>query len=152
MPADDKREPDNARGEISPEDREAFKRRAEALGRKLEGAKGQPPGRAPRTDGGVSGGGVSGGNGVTDTQRGNALGQALRISVDLLAGVGVGGGLGWLAQQQFPSIKPWGLVVGLLVGFAAGMMNVIRTARQLQKQAEPMQRSAKSVKDEPEET
>lgn len=146
MSADDKREPDSARGVISPEDRDAFKRRAEALGQKLDGARGRPPSPKPR-DGGVP---TTEGS-VSDTQRGNALGQAMKISVDLIAGVGVGGGLGWLAQQQFPSIKPWGLVVGLLVGIAAGMLNVIRTARRLQSEAEPMQRAAKSVKDDADE-
>jgi ATP synthase protein I len=76
----------------------------------------------------------------------------MKISVDLIAGVAVGGFIGWLLDQQFPSVRPWFLVAFLFLGFAAGMLNVIRTAQRLQRQAEPMQRSAPSVADDRDET
>jgi F0F1-type ATP synthase assembly protein I len=40
------------------------------------------------------------------------------------------------------------LVVCLLLGFAAGMSNVLRTARRMQAEAEPLQRAAKPVEDD----
>ena len=129
-------------GTISQADRDALKQRAGELGQKLDGVRGHPESRAKR----------EAETAEASAARSNALGQAFRISVDLLAGVGVGGGIGWLLDRQFPAIRPWCLVVGLFIGFAAGMMNVIRTARQMQKQAEPLQRSARSVADDPDES
>lgn len=129
-------------GVISQADRDAMRRRAGELGRKLDGLRTTSVVRQPRSQEAAA----------ASAQRSNALGQAFRISIDLMVGVGVGGGLGWVLDRQIPGMRPWGLVVGLLVGFAAGMMNVIRTARQMQKQAEPMQRAAPSVGGEPDET
>ena len=39
----------------------------------------------------------------------------------------VGAGLGWLIDRWL-GISPWGLIVFLLLGFAAGVLNVMRTA------------------------
>lgn len=122
---------DPERGEISREDREALRRRAEEIGQRLDSAKAR---RAPA---------------LTPDQRGQALGQAFRIAVELVAGVAVGGGIGWVLDRFFGS-GPWLLLVFLVLGFTAGMLNVARTALRLQTRAEPMQRSAPSVKDDDE--
>ncbi len=39
----------------------------------------------------------------------------------------VGAGLGWLIDRWL-GISPWGLIVFLLLGFAAGVLNVMRSA------------------------
>jgi ATP synthase protein I len=39
----------------------------------------------------------------------------------------VGAGLGWLIDRLL-GISPWGLIVFLLLGFAAGVLNVMRSA------------------------
>ena len=39
----------------------------------------------------------------------------------------VGAGLGWLVDRWF-GITPWGLIIFLLLGFAAGVLNVMRSA------------------------
>jgi ATP synthase protein I len=39
----------------------------------------------------------------------------------------VGAGLGWLIDRWL-GISPWGLMVFLLLGFAAGVLNVMRSA------------------------
>jgi ATP synthase protein I len=39
----------------------------------------------------------------------------------------VGAGLGWLIDRGL-GISPWGLIVFLLLGFAAGVLNVMRSA------------------------
>jgi ATP synthase protein I len=59
----------------------------------------------------------------------NAAGYAkgFRLSSELVAGVVVGAGLGWLIDRWL-GISPWGLIVFLLLGFAAGVLNVMRTA------------------------
>ena len=58
------------------------------------------------------------------------LGIAFRLVTELLAGVIVGGGIGW-ALDRFFGTSPFLLIVMFLLGVAAGMGNVIRTARQM---------------------
>jgi ATP synthase protein I len=55
------------------------------------------------------------------------LALALRLSADFVAGVLVGAAIGWGIDRLF-GISPWGLIVFLLLGFAAGVLNVLRTA------------------------
>jgi ATP synthase protein I len=57
----------------------------------------------------------------------SGLGVALRVSTELFAGVVVGGGLGWFLDRALGS-SPFGLVIFILIGFAAGTMNLIRSA------------------------
>ncbi len=57
------------------------------------------------------------------------LGQAVRVGTELLASLIVGGGLGWLADTYLFSTQPWGLVVGLVLGAAAGILNAYRAAQ-----------------------
>jgi len=54
-------------------------------------------------------------------------GQALRLSSEFIAGIVVGVGLGWFLDRV-AGTSPWGLIVGLLLGFAAGVLNVLRSA------------------------
>jgi ATP synthase protein I len=53
--------------------------------------------------------------------------QGFRLSSELVAGVVVGAGLGW-GIDRLLGISPWGLLVFLLLGFAAGILNVMRSA------------------------
>lgn len=54
-------------------------------------------------------------------------GLAYRAFVELLAGVLVGGGLGWYLDQWLGT-RPWVMLALLLLGFAAGVLNTWRTA------------------------
>ncbi len=58
---------------------------------------------------------------------GSALGRAVRLSSELVAGVLVGGGLGY-GLDAWAGTKPWGLIILLMIGFAAGVLNLVRTA------------------------
>jgi ATP synthase protein I len=58
---------------------------------------------------------------------GTSLGRAVRLSSELVAGVLVGGGLG-LGLDHLAGTKPWGLIILLMIGFAAGVLNLVRTA------------------------
>jgi ATP synthase protein I len=53
--------------------------------------------------------------------------RGFRLSSELVAGVLVGAGLGWLIDRWL-GISPWGLIIFLLLGFAAGVLNVMRSA------------------------
>jgi ATP synthase protein I len=69
--------------------------------------------------------------------RGQALGQALRLATELIAGVAVGGFIGWALDRLFGS-APFLMVVFLILGAAAGIMNVIRTAKAMQAARGPL--------------
>ena len=55
------------------------------------------------------------------------FGQALKLSSEFIAGVLVGAGLGWVIDRM-AGTSPWGLIVFLLLGFGAGVLNVLRSA------------------------
>jgi ATP synthase protein I len=57
----------------------------------------------------------------------SALGRAFRMSAEFVAGILAGGGLGWLLDRWLGT-SPWGLIVFLMLGFAAGTFNVVRAA------------------------
>ena len=57
----------------------------------------------------------------------SALGRAFRMSAEFVAGIIAGGGLGWLLDRWLGT-SPWGLIVFLMLGFAAGTFNVVRAA------------------------
>jgi ATP synthase protein I len=65
----------------------------------------------------------------------SAMAVGLRLSSELVAGVLVGAGLGW-GFDRLLSTSPWGLVVFLLLGFTAGVINVMRAAGVMAKQSE----------------
>jgi ATP synthase protein I len=69
----------------------------------------------------------------SETNRGRPVADAsgyargFRLSSELVAGVLVGAAIGW-ALDRLLGISPWGLIVFLLLGFAAGVVNVMRAA------------------------
>ena len=68
-------------------------------------------------------------NDASENRAATASGYAkgFRLSSELVAGVIVGAGLGWLVDRWF-GITPWGLIIFLLLGFVAGVLNVMRSA------------------------
>jgi len=71
----------------------------------------------------------------TAQARASAMAVGLRLSSELVAGVLVGAGLGW-GFDRLLSTSPWGLIIFLLLGFIAGVLNVMRTAGVMAKQSE----------------
>jgi ATP synthase protein I len=57
----------------------------------------------------------------------SALARGLQLSTELVAAVLVGAAIGWLIDRWL-GISPWGMIVFLLLGFAAGVLNVMRAA------------------------
>jgi ATP synthase protein I len=57
--------------------------------------------------------------------RGASLG--FRMASDFVAAVVVGAGLGWGVDALF-HVSPWGLIVGLMLGFIAGVRKIVRDA------------------------
>ena len=67
--------------------------------------------------------------GKDDAKAGSAAGygQAVKLSSEFIAGVVVGAGIGWIIDRM-AGTSPWGLIVFLLLGFGAGILNVMRSA------------------------
>ena len=58
---------------------------------------------------------------------GQGYGLGVRLTTDLIAGTLVGGALGWLIDGWFGT-SPWGLIVMLMLGVAAGALLALRSA------------------------
>jgi len=57
----------------------------------------------------------------------SAIARGFRLSSELVAGVIVGALIGYFLDRVL-GISPWGLIVFLLLGFVAGVLNVMRSA------------------------
>jgi ATP synthase protein I len=105
---------DNSRDEEreTPSDEAALSARLKRLGERLEQS------HASRlSDGSAS-------RPATDH---SGFARGFRLSSELVAGVLVGAGLGWLIDRGLGTL-PWGVFVFALLGFAAGVWNVMRQA------------------------
>jgi ATP synthase protein I len=109
-------------------DTEDIRQRLDALEGKLEAARGR---HAPPPE---------------PESRGRAFGQALRLATELVAGFVVGGFIGWALDRLFGT-SPFLMLVFLLLGAAAGFLNVVRTAKQMQAEA-PAPKDLKPVDDD----
>ena len=90
----------------------ALSTRLKHLGERLDQIKSSKPAQdaAPRPQSDASG-----------------MARGLRLSTELVAGVIVGAAIGWFLDRWL-GISPWGFIVFLLLGFMAGILNVIRSA------------------------
>ena len=52
---------------------------------------------------------------------------AFRLSTEFIAGIAVGAMIGWLIDQ-FVGTAPFGMIIFLMLGFVAGVLNVLRSA------------------------
>ena len=59
--------------------------------------------------------------------RASGMALGFRLSTELVAGVVVGALIGW-GFDRLLSTSPWGLIVFFLLGFVAGVINVMRSA------------------------
>jgi ATP synthase protein I len=107
--ADDARK-DGKNGDRSAEDA-ALSARLQRLGERLG-----PRGRDPKTEP------ASGSK--SDP---SAIARGFRLSTELVAGVLVGAFIGW-ALDRWLGTTPWGMFVFLMLGFAAGVINLMRAA------------------------
>ena len=63
-------------------------------------------------------------------QDASLMGMAMRVGVELVAGLAVGGGIGWLLDGWLGT-SPFLLLLFVVLGAAAGMLNVYRMAMRL---------------------
>ncbi len=63
-------------------------------------------------------------------RKNSGFGIAFKIATDLIVAIGVGVGIGW-GLDSWLSTKPLFLLIFFMFGVAAGLLNVIRTAKSL---------------------
>ena len=66
-------------------------------------------------------------------KRGSFMGSAFKLGTELVAAVLVGTIIGFILDSWFDT-KPWLIIIFFFLGAAAGLLNVIRTANQMQKE------------------
>ncbi len=65
-------------------------------------------------------------------KRGSFMGNAFKLGTELVAAVAVGTIIGFILDTWFDT-KPWLIIFFFFLGAVAGMLNVIRTANNMQK-------------------
>jgi ATP synthase protein I len=95
----------------SVEDEAALSARLRALGQKLDKAEAESKRKADIAE--PTSGGMQG------------MGFALKVASEFASGVLVGAGLGWLIDKWLGT-SPWGMILLLMLGFVAGVLNVLR--------------------------
>ncbi len=68
-----------------------------------------------------------------DENRGSFMGSAFKLGTELVAAVAVGTIIGFILDSWFDT-KPWLIITFFFLGTAAGILNVIRTAKRMQKE------------------
>ena len=96
---------------LSSTERADLSKRASAIGAEIDAAKQRRS--SPK-------------HGTAD--QGNAMARGLKISAELIGGVVVGGGLGWLLDRWLGTF-PLLFIVFFLLGSAAGILNIVRQAQ-----------------------
>jgi ATP synthase protein I len=97
--------------DLSAAERAALSKRASDIGAKIETAKNRHGAPLHR-----------------DSSQGNAMAKGLKISAELIGGVVVGGGIGWLLDRWLGTV-PWLFILFFLLGSAAGILNIVRQAQ-----------------------
>ena len=67
-----------------------------------------------------------------DEKKGSFMGNAFKLGTELVAAVVVGTIIGFILDNWFGT-KPVLIIIFFFIGFAAGILNVVRTAKNMQK-------------------
>ena len=67
---------------------------------------------------------------VGNNRNSSSMGSAFKLSTDLVAHVVVGTIIGFILDSWFDT-KPWLIIIFFFLGSVAGILNVIKTARQM---------------------
>ena len=61
-----------------------------------------------------------------------SIGAAFKLSTELVSAVAVGAIIGFILDNTFGT-KPWLIIIFFFIGVVAGIINVIRSAKNMQK-------------------
>ena len=73
----------------------------------------------------------SGSKNIDNNGNNSSMGSAFKLSTDLVAHVAVGTIIGFILDNWFDT-KPWLIIIFFFLGSAAGILNVIKTAKKMQ--------------------
>ena len=65
-------------------------------------------------------------------QNSSSIGAAFKLSTELVAAVAVGTIIGFILDKTFGT-NPWLLIIFFFIGVVAGIINVIKSAKNMQK-------------------
>lgn len=105
-------------GEMTPEERARFQGRIADLDDKLGKVKGQRAAEA-RAD-------------LDAEMRGRGMAYGMRMAAELVAAIIVGGIIGW-GLDWLLGTTPWLFLLFFVLGFAAGVLNVVRAYERMQR-------------------
>ena len=71
-------------------------------------------------------------NNSNKIEKKSSLGAAFKMSTELVSAVAVGTIIGFILDNWFGT-KPWLILIFFFVGVIAGIMNVIKSAKKMQK-------------------
>jgi ATP synthase protein I len=106
-------------GEMSPQERAQFENRISELGDRLGRVRSRRDAQAHAD--------------ANAETRGRGVAYGMRMAAELVAAVIVGGVIGWSLDWVLGS-RPWLFLLFFLLGFAAGVVNVIRAYDRLQRE------------------
>jgi len=131
-PADDR---GSGRRQTSADDKAAYQGRISELGNRLDKVKAERQASADAD--------------LDAEMRGRGMAYGMRMAAELVAAVIVGGAIGYGLDYWLGS-KPWLFLLFFVLGFAAGVLNVVRSYERLQKEiaARTGGRIGKSVPDD----
>ncbi|MGH6893113.1 MAG: AtpZ/AtpI family protein [Dongiaceae bacterium] len=98
--------------EGDPRDLDQFDAKLQAARDRIEGREGQGSQNASYND--------------------SLAGVGYRMSIELVVGICVGLGIGWLIDRLMGT-KPWFMLVFMFLGLAAGIFNVVRLSKDVQR-------------------
>jgi ATP synthase protein I len=70
---------------------------------------------------------------LNESKNASFMGNALRLGTELIAAVMVGTIIGFILDTWFDT-KPWLIIIFFFIGSIAGIQNVIRPAKRMQKE------------------
>jgi ATP synthase protein I len=105
-------------GEMTPEERARFEGRIADLDGRLGKVKAQRDAEARAN--------------LDAEMRGRGMAYGMRMAAELVAAVIVGGMIGWGLDWVLGS-KPWLFLLFFVLGFAAGVLNVVRSYERMQR-------------------
>lgn len=106
-------------GNLTPADRASFERRVGDLDKRLDGVRAQQASKEPDYE--------------SAAVRSRGMAYGLRMASELVGAVLVGGLIGYFLDQWLGT-TPWLFLVFFFLGFAAGILNVLRAFTKLQEE------------------
>lgn len=82
-----------------------------------------------------------------DRANASMLGLAWRLTIEMLAGIGVGGFIGWWMDKVLGT-EPIFMLLMLVLGMGAGLMNSVRTVNEMRRKQDALEAAQRRKNEE----